>query len=90
MRNEVRNHMTIQEAARKAHELGTGIYRASEMESRTYIVPTNTCACCIVAGMQKERPNARWQPQLNDLLADDWVVYGRLGDELRQEVKNAD
>ena len=81
--------MTIQEAAKKAQEKGTGIYRANKMESLAYIVPTNTCACCICVNIKPEQLFARWQPQLRDLIADDWEVYGVLGNEFREEINNA-
>lgn len=75
--------MTIQAAAVKAHELGTGMYRLSEFEEGTYIIPTNTCSCCIVSSTRADRaPASRWEPMLGDLLATDWEVYGLLRDKL--------
>jgi hypothetical protein len=36
------------------------------------IRPTDTDECCIVSGAKKEAP--RWNPQAEDLIANDWVV----------------
>lgn len=41
-------------------------------ENGTKIRPTDTDECCIVSRAKKEAP--RWNPQAEDLTADDWVV----------------
>ena len=69
--------VNIQEAAKKAREAGSGIYRASQSEMYNFVIPTNTCSCCIVASMKHDgKHHPRWNPALNDLVADDWEVYG--------------
>ena len=43
-----------------------------EGENGIKIRPTNTDECCIVSNAKKEAP--RWNPQAEDLIADDWAV----------------
>ena len=84
--------MNIHEAARLAHEHGTGIYRRDNPFSMLTIIPTNTSACCIVISPKEENPlGQKWNPTLADLLATDWEVYGiSPRQELGQEVQDAE
>ena len=71
---EVKN-MNIYEAAKQAAKMGTGFYRPGPHEN-TLIISTNTQACCLVMRTEwkKEEPSVRWQPQLDDLISEDWEV----------------
>ena len=69
--------MNIHEAAKLAHEKGTGFYRATE-DSRVLVIPTNTQGGCLLLTMRygEESPGVRWEPILDDLVREDWVVEG--------------
>lgn len=68
--------MNIQEATKQAIAEGKQITRINAWwgggENGIKIRPTNTHECCIVSNAKKEAP--RWNPQAEDLIADDWVV----------------
>ena len=67
--------VNIQDAAKIAHEKGKGIRRKREYWEDLIIIPTNTCGGCYIDQPQsKTRPMRRWQPELEDLLADDWQI----------------
>jgi hypothetical protein len=65
--------MNIQQAIANASLKGQSIYRESRPNS--YIHPTNTPECCIVTN-EEGHLSPRWEPKLDDLLADDWGVTG--------------
>ena len=66
--------MSIQEAAKLALELNIAqIYRMSCPD--TFIQPTDQPDCCIISN-DYGRSSPRWEPQLGDLLADDWFPRG--------------
>lgn len=73
--------MTIYEAANLAHEFSTGMFRTLDglWESMT-ILPTNTGALCIAISKISSNIGQRWEPCLDDLLAEDWAVrdYGNM------------
>lgn len=68
--------MNIQEATKQAVAEGKQITRINAWwgggESGIKIRPTDTDECCIVSIAKNEVP--RWNPQAEDLTADDWVV----------------
>lgn len=68
--------MNIQEATKQAVAEGKQITRINAWwgggENGIKILPTNTDECCIVSIAKKEAP--RWNPQAEDLIADDWAV----------------
>lgn len=67
--------MNIQDATRKAIADGKQITRSNAWWGGTNgikIRPTDTDECCIVSNQKKEAP--RWNPQAEDLIADDWIV----------------
>lgn len=70
--------MNIQAAADQAAANGQSIYR--ESIPGVYIHLTNTPECCIVTS-KKGHISSRWEPQLSDLLADDWSVTGQISSE---------
>ena len=76
-------YMNIQEACREAQASGQGIYRTSEMKRACVLVPTNTAACVLIFAEHKPYAGLCWNPTLDDLLADDWQVTGRLPEGLR-------
>lgn len=83
--------MNIQEAAKIAHQQGTGIFRKG-WPFLVYILPTNTAACCLIVKARHSERKAvlRWEPTLNDLTADDWQVYGAIeqSEKLGDKVNN--
>lgn len=68
--------MNIQEATKKAVAEGKQITRTNSWwgggENGIKIRPTNTDECCIVSTAKMEV--LRWNPQAEDLIADDWAV----------------
>ncbi len=66
--------MNIQEAVKKAIKDGKHITRKAFKE-KLYIEPTDTPDCCIISAPEpRKNPRRGWQPQAEDLLADDWIV----------------
>ena len=58
--------------------------KAKEEMKRAYVlVPTNTAACVLIFAEHKTHAGMCWNPTLDDLLADDWQVTGRLPEGLR-------
>ncbi|WP_179394945.1 Thoeris anti-defense Tad2 family protein [Lacticaseibacillus absianus] len=69
--------MTIGEAINKAVEQQKGITRESWMPRPMFLIPTNTTAAVlIVSSRDEDRPGKRWEPFSDDLIANDWIVYG--------------
>ena len=68
--------MNIQEATKQAVAEGKQITRINAWwgggENGIKMRPTDTDECWIVSIAKKEAP--RWNPQAEDLTADDWVV----------------
>lgn len=64
--------MNIQEAARLAVETGALIARPT-WKGHVHMWPTGGPDCRICYGKGKA-PGPRWQPQAEDLMADDWEV----------------
>ncbi len=67
--------MNIYEATKAAAKCNGGIFRESE-PNLDIIVPTNTDACCIICDLTSDRAGIRWNPNLADLLAEDWKPTG--------------
>lgn len=67
--------MNIQDAILQAKEKGRGITRTSWGTRTPMIIPTNTTARLIWIDF-KDNSKLRWQPSADDLIADDWIVYG--------------
>jgi hypothetical protein len=68
--------MNIQRAAMLAKEIGEGMYRHDRFPY-VIIIPTNTAELCMVSSGNKDSGICpRWQPSLEDLIADDWKVPG--------------
>jgi hypothetical protein len=67
--------MNIQDATKKAMEVGGVIYKPFEA-TNVIIIPTNTPDCCrgvsVPALQQGKPPVCRWQPQADDLISDNW------------------
>ncbi len=63
--------MNIQEATRAALRLGCEITRGIWEGLGIWIKPTNSGECCII-GAKGQAPCPRWEPQAEDLMADDW------------------
>ena len=64
--------MNIQAAVKRAMESG-GLIVRPQWNGCVHIKPTNGPECCICYG-KEQAPCPRWQPQAEDLLADDWEV----------------
>ena len=69
--------MNIQKAAALAQSSGTGMARHGWPGLVRTIIPTNHPVCCMLVSTKKDiTPAVRWEPQLDDLIADDWYVPG--------------
>lgn len=72
--------MNIVEAVKKAMEQGKGIQNAKVKRAKVYLLPTNTTECFFVIPVGYRflgncpPPATRWQPQAEDILAEDWEV----------------
>lgn len=69
--------MGIAEAVTKAMQEGKYIYRTSDVKENMkplYVIPTNTWDCCIMILDSTDKVGKRWNPNANDLIADDWEV----------------
>lgn len=64
--------MNIQKASRMAKMINGYIWR--EDIGKVFIKPTNSADCCIVM-INKDDFKRRWQPTLDDLIANDWKVF---------------
>ena len=40
------------------------------------VLPTDTPDCCVIMSINAKNPRRGWQPQAEDLIADDWVAIG--------------
>ena len=67
--------MSIKKACKKAQKEGKAISRKSWGKHALRLVPTNTWNCVIMMTYGDAKPNgSRWNPYLEDLIADDWYV----------------
>lgn len=71
--------MNIQEACREAVQTGCGICR--RRSQACIFVPTNTVAGVVVFHPWDTKGGLRWEPALDDLLADDWELTEQLPEE---------
>ena len=69
--------MNIAEAAKKALETNGFICRQDECKF-IRIKPTTSPDCCVVYSNGGERSAVRWNPDVLDLIADDWQVIDNL------------
>lgn len=68
--------MNICEATKLASAQNKCIAR-SEFSDFIRIQPTDTESCCIISCADGTNMCPQWQPQLEDLIADDWGVFMR-------------
>lgn len=68
--------MYISDAVRLALDKGKRITRTSgPFRNFIRIRPTNTPACCLLETACPEKPPVRgWEPDADDLMADDWEI----------------
>ncbi|MEB6041100.1 Thoeris anti-defense Tad2 family protein [Enterococcus gallinarum] len=70
--------MNIKEALIIAHEQGRYVTREKWMDegSDLSVMATNTADCCWLIDTRTDpiAPGKRWNPNLEDLTADDWKV----------------
>ena len=66
--------MNICEAAKLAIAQKAYIVRA-EFADHLMIQPTNTESYCMISRIDGMHRSPRWQPSLEDLIADDWTVF---------------
>lgn len=67
--------MTINEACKKAMREGLGIKRNKWGEQSMTLIPTNTDSCIIIVPFKSETmAMIRWNPKLEDLIANDWYL----------------
>ena len=64
--------MFIQEATKKAIEIGGFIARA-KWKGAVRVKPTDDPRGCVLFSAEKA-PGPHWQPRADDLVADDWEV----------------
>lgn len=65
--------MNIQDATHEAMKKGRGIRRRSWGENGPILIPTNT-QYCVIFTTSENKILPRWNPDLDDLLAEDWEV----------------
>lgn len=63
--------MNIKDAIAKAQKEGKGISRISWGEEGPLLIPTNTAYCLILVTAENQIVS-RWNPNFNDLAAEDW------------------
>lgn len=67
--------MSIKKACKKAHKEGKAISRRSWGKYGMRLIPTNSWNCVIIISGSNNKPiSSRWNPKLEDLIADDWYV----------------
>lgn len=68
--------MNIKDAVTIALKENKYIYRQSEKDEgiQVNILPTNTFDCCLLTTDDNEFAGKRWNPNANDLIADDWEI----------------
>lgn len=87
--------MTITEAAREAAKTRSCISREEWKGLNMAILPTNGAECCVLVKTVKNgaqyRIGPRWEPQREDLTADDWIVLSleKFPDDFQHFVKTA-
>lgn len=65
--------MNIRDAVLLAKKEGKYIYRKSQ--KNIDILPTNTLDCCLLMNVHVQEVGKRWNPNANDLIAEDWEVH---------------
>ncbi len=69
--------MDIRSAIIQAKKEGRGITRKSYGQRPEMLLPTNSASCVLIIPFEDDQfKTKRWNPNLDDLLADDWYVYG--------------
>lgn len=68
-------NLTIKEACEKAQKEGKAISRHSWGRHGIRLIPTNSWNCVIIIdGANNKLVESRWNPYLEDLIANDWYV----------------
>lgn len=65
--------MNIRDAALEAQKTGRGVARKSDGSRPAIFIGTNTSECFLIVGSSKSI-TPRWEPYLEDIIADDWCV----------------
>lgn len=82
--------MTITEAVREAEKTSGCIIREAWQDMWIAILPTDSTDCCIPIALDKAKGKTpmrtRWEPQSDDLIADDW--YTIIPEELPKDIRN--
>lgn len=68
--------MTIVEAAKYVAKNGGFITRKGDMPI-CLIAPTNGPECCVIRNEMNTRISPRWNPSVEDLYSDDWIIKER-------------
>lgn len=81
--------MKISEAVKMATDRGACIARGSvyeeDQKGLVRIFPTNSYECCVLicSDGKRDRKGRCWNPTVDDLLADDWIIVDPItGDPL--------
>ena len=70
--------MHIHKAIKEVMKTRKGITRVA-WEKKGFdlnIIPTNTTSCMIIDCLHSKSPCRRWNPNADDLTADDWEIRG--------------
>lgn len=68
-------NLTLKEACEKAQKEGKSISRHSWGKYGMRLIPTNSWNCVIIISGSNNKPiESRWNPYLDDLIANDWYV----------------
>ncbi|WP_407372361.1 MW1434 family type I TA system toxin [Carnobacterium sp.] len=67
--------MNIVEVTKEAMSKGRGITRESWLPNSMLLIPTNTIHC-FIGETSDGKLIGKWQPCADDIVADDWIVYG--------------
>lgn len=67
--------MNIKDACELAQKEGRGITRKSYGPRPMILIPTNTNSCVLIVPFESGSfKTKRWNPKLDDLIANDWYV----------------
>lgn len=68
--------MTIRDAVLEAHKQGRGIARKSDGTRPAIFIGTNTTECFLILSPDYKTITPKWEPNLDDITANDWYVIG--------------
>ena len=66
--------MNIRDAALETQKTGRGIARKSDGFRPAIFIETNTTECFLILSPDYKTKTPRWEPNLDDITANDWYV----------------